>query len=610
MKTCPNCQNLLSDEQFQCDRCGMVVAQPFCFNCRAPIDDIGTNFCTNCGAPFSMPFGIPYFQMTGNEGGTAPAQDYTSQEAQPVPPGYPLQPDQPVQENNPAQQPVHKPPNQAYVPPEIPAPPAEEYPEETYADAFPGAVPGCIPDAPEEPARQEEEPPIPGMVPGCVPDEPRQTEPEESAYPGVIPGVVPGGVPEEIPQNVPAETDFNPPEIPQESMPQQGAELAPAPPAHPPVSQVPVEPAAPPVQPENRMKPDSYKDFLAEESEEDEKEEEKAPRARKKTGIIIACVVSGLAVAAALILLMTGKPSDQKTPGQQENTPAVSPETISPEPKLTTTPESAVVPPTATPEEQEKTTPVPTAEPTGTPTLATEPTETPTQSPTATPVPTMTPTPESTATPKPTATPVPATPVPTADPEPEKGAEEGEEEPETHEHEGQEPEGTGEHVIANSFPVLGKTNIKKVNVRAKPDSSGRRIEYITNPGTIVNLLGKSKDKNGKTWYRIKTSNGSTGYILADNVIVEPEGAGDKSTWTEELQEQENRFPFQAKTTAKKVILRFKPDSKSRRVTFIQKKGTPVTILEETSDKQGIHWYKVKLQNGTTGYGRIEYFEQE
>ena len=71
-----------------------------------------------------------------------------------------------------------------------------------------------------------------------------------------------------------------------------------------------------------------------------------------------------------------------------------------------------------------------------------------------------------------------------------------------------------------------------------------------------------------------------------------------------------RSPFKAKTTTKKVILRFKPDAKSRRVTFIQKKGTEVTILEETSDKQGIHWYKVKLQNGTTGYGRIEYFEQK
>ena len=67
MKSCPNCQNQLADEQFQCDRCGMVVSQPFCFNCRAPIDSVESHFCTNCGAPFALPFGIPYFQMTEAE---------------------------------------------------------------------------------------------------------------------------------------------------------------------------------------------------------------------------------------------------------------------------------------------------------------------------------------------------------------------------------------------------------------------------------------------------------------------------------------------------------------------------------------------------------------
>jgi uncharacterized protein YgiM (DUF1202 family) len=158
--------------------------------------------------------------------------------------------------------------------------------------------------------------------------------------------------------------------------------------------------------------------------------------------------------------------------------------------------------------------------------------------------------------------------------------------------------------------VLAKTTIKKVNVRSKPDQSGRRLQYINDPGTIVTLLGKRMDKAGNVWYQIKLSNGDKGYISAKYVIPEGQGEEGAESWTEELAAQENRFPFQAKTTKKKVILRFKPESRSRRVTYITRKGTTVTVLEATADKQGIHWYKVRLENGTTGYAQSEYFTQE
>ena len=90
MKSCPNCRNSLMDEQFQCDRCGMVVSQPFCFSCRAPIENIEDRFCTHCGAPFSMPFGIPYFQMTAaGESREEAAQEPPAEETPEGLPGKP-----------------------------------------------------------------------------------------------------------------------------------------------------------------------------------------------------------------------------------------------------------------------------------------------------------------------------------------------------------------------------------------------------------------------------------------------------------------------------------------------------------------------------------------
>ena len=134
------------------------------------------------------------------------------------------------------------------------------------------------------------------------------------------------------------------------------------------------------------------------------------------------------------------------------------------------------------------------------------------------------------------------------------------------------------------------------------------MQYITDPGTIVTLLGKKTDKEGNVWYEIQLKDGKKGYISAAYVTIEPDGNEAENEWNEELEEQENRFPFKARTTIKKVIVRYQPNSKSKRATYIQKKGTVVTVMDETSDKQGIHWYRIKMENGTTGYAQSTYFE--
>ena len=45
----------------------------------------------------------------------------------------------------------------------------------------------------------------------------------------------------------------------------------------------------------------------------------------------------------------------------------------------------------------------------------------------------------------------------------------------------------------------------------------------------------------------------------------------------------------------------KPDSGSRRVTYITEAGTIVTVLDEATDKDGSLWYKVSLDKNNSGY---------
>ena len=573
MRSCPNCRNPLADEQFQCDRCGMVVSQPFCFTCRAPIENIEDHFCTNCGAPFSMPFGIPYFQMT--EAGEAPEAGEPVIPEEAAVPGYTGQapdnpagtgggeiyePFEPVRESVPAE----------YTEPEMPVPenmpvfPAEGTGEMPgYGEAYSGEASEGIPEYQQ-------------VMP--------ETMPEDQP-------VIPDTVPEyeaPVPEDQPVIPD---------TMPEYQAPVPDVMPAFPPPTAEDRRGTLPEVV--------SYRDFVPDGPEEEEPE--KPNGSKKKKWIIIACCALAVVLAAAAaLLLLRPKPGTGPDPG---NTTTLLFRTATPEPTVVPTPETTA---TAVPEETAaptpETTPIPTPEPTAEPTAV--PTDTPSPEPTPDPTPeeAATAAPDATASPEPEAEPTEKAVKETEAPEDRTEEEELPEEPEDDgAKKAADPETAGEPAIANKFPVLAKTTIKKVNVRSRPDQNGRRMQYINDPGTIVTLLGKKKDKAGNTWYQIKLANGSTGYINAKYAVPESAGDGD---WDKELDAQEHQYPFTAVTTKKKVILRFKPDSKSRRVTYINRKGTQVTVLEGTADKQGIHWYKVRLENGTTGYAQSEYFTQE
>ena len=46
---CPNCGNMISDNDLFCINCGYKLAKRFCPNCGTPITDDLDVFCFNCG---------------------------------------------------------------------------------------------------------------------------------------------------------------------------------------------------------------------------------------------------------------------------------------------------------------------------------------------------------------------------------------------------------------------------------------------------------------------------------------------------------------------------------------------------------------------------------
>ncbi len=647
MKYCPYCRNQLQDEQFQCDRCRRIVAQPFCYSCRAPIENLSMNFCTNCGMPFTLPFGLPDSDFPDGETGTdgqmnqqqafipaggaqeggyaVPDPGYAVQETAP----YPVQPEQgtapyPVQ---PGQETASYPvqPGQETAPyPVQPGQGTAPYPVQPEQEPSPSTDRTEAQRLPRpeqvQPAKQKA-PAASGTGTKWVPlpEQPRTPKPQRDPAPVQTAGKHVSGTAaasEKGPKAVSRR-------ITQEKTETESVSYL----DYPPEEQ---DDGKAGKKEKNGKKEKQEKQEKPEKQEKQEEKEEKPEQSGRRKAIWIGGAAVLLLGIAAAVLFLFGRGSRQGDGRDNPTgTPAVSSETAGtavpvpetteepagiPEPAGTPIPTETLVPmaadaPVLTEEPTEEPTQVPTAEPTDEPTQAptAEPTEAPTQVPTAEPteeptqVPTEEPTPVPTAEPTEEPTPVPTaeptkepTPVPTEEPTdtpaPAPAAEAGKEQREL------------------QFPVLAKTTVKKVNVRAKAEANGRRLQYINDPGTIVTLQGRKTDKEGNIWYSIKLKDGKTGYISAKYLVLEEtEGESSGEGWQQELEEQEARFPFRARTTIRKVIVRYQADSKARRSAYINKQGTEVTVLDETTDKKGIHWYRVKLANGITGYAQSNYF---
>ncbi|MBX3112137.1 MAG: SH3 domain-containing protein [Fimbriimonadaceae bacterium] len=112
-------------------------------------------------------------------------------------------------------------------------------------------------------------------------------------------------------------------------------------------------------------------------------------------------------------------------------------------------------------------------------------------------------------------------------------------------------------------------------VRSGASTSSSRVAMVSS-GDTVTVVG---EKNG--WYKVKTSDGETGYIRADLL-------GGKSSSSNTM------------TVVKdQVLVRSKPTTKSSRVGNLSQ-GEKVVVLGKTNG-----WYKIRLESGKTGYVRAD-----
>jgi uncharacterized protein YgiM (DUF1202 family) len=140
-------------------------------------------------------------------------------------------------------------------------------------------------------------------------------------------------------------------------------------------------------------------------------------------------------------------------------------------------------------------------------------------------------------------------------------------------------------------PALSKegvvaTKSAPLNIRATKDPKAKVVGKA-DKGTKVKILEKAGD-----WYKIKLKNGTTGYASSQFIQV---GTG---MTTKDGQGEEGIV------TTKSAPLNIRADKDaSAKVVGQVDKGSTVQILEKAGE-----WYKVKLEDGTTGYASSQFIE--
>jgi len=121
--------------------------------------------------------------------------------------------------------------------------------------------------------------------------------------------------------------------------------------------------------------------------------------------------------------------------------------------------------------------------------------------------------------------------------------------------------------------------VSSVNLRDQPSTSGNIIGLVKK-GTKVTILEKSNNY----FYKVKTSDGKTGYVSSSSQYISVSGG--------------NSAPEQTSATViYGVNLRTAPSTTSGKVITMLQKGTVVTILETSNDS----FYKVSTSGGQSGY---------
>lgn len=221
------------------------------------------------------------------------------------------------------------------------------------------------------------------------------------------------------------------------------------------------------------------------------------------------------------------------------------------------------------------------------------------------------------------------------------------------------PQGAAERAQGGTRKATATISENAAHLRAKPSLESSPVTWAAK-GTVFEVTGEHKEDNGRKWYRVKAANGREYWIVGKVVKVrkeqkreaeeggrpqagaqkalakkpgetkpepakpeaakpevvkpealKPEGARSEAK-TPDAAKQEEKSPVKAEpgitgkmlvtVTSNAATLRAQPSSGSGAVTWT-KKGIVFEVLERTKDNAGKKWYKVKAQNGKTGWLR-------
>lgn len=137
-----------------------------------------------------------------------------------------------------------------------------------------------------------------------------------------------------------------------------------------------------------------------------------------------------------------------------------------------------------------------------------------------------------------------------------------------------------------------------VNLRSGPSTSSSVIMTLAN-GSTVTLVEKTNNE----WFKIKTSDGTTGYVSSE--FLKKSGTTESPDNTDEPDEEpEDETPAPTKGTYKTtagVNMRSGCGTSYSVVKYLSK-GTQLIVTSVSN----ANWFKVKLYDGTTGYVKSTY----
>ena len=137
--------------------------------------------------------------------------------------------------------------------------------------------------------------------------------------------------------------------------------------------------------------------------------------------------------------------------------------------------------------------------------------------------------------------------------------------------------------------------LNEVALRNGPGTSGTEIIKYVLPGKIVTAVEKGKypNLNGESWYRVKLTDGSCGYIAIGS---------EKEPNIDLYDEESGKYDYVEVICTDGLNIRSEPTTSGNNVITSVVQGTELfRIQKEASNNGGYIWDKVVTQSGIVGY---------